>query len=113
MGTSPEEWLQCIGKNIKSRRVARGFTQEKLSELLNVEPKTVKRHEKGKGITLQMIPAYAAVLECSPVELLFKNVDISDPVFRESFIIKDCHEEAQAMLVGILEHSIGLMKLKM
>ena len=111
MGALPEEWIQCIGNNIKRRREERGLTQEKLSELLYVAPRTVKRHEKGEGLTLEMIPAYAAVLNCSPVELMFVNVEVNDPVFRAFVKIKGFSEEAQARFLSIVEQSIGLMQM--
>lgn len=111
MGASPDKWSQCIGKNIRDRRVGKGLTQEALSSLMYVDVKTVKRHEKGQGLTLNMIPAYAAALNCSIMDLMFANVDISDPVYGVFARIKGHSEEEQKQLVGIIAQWLDMMEL--
>ena len=108
MGASPDIWSQCIGKNIRDRRVSKGLTQEALSDLMYVDVKTVKRHEKGIGLTLNMIQAYAAALKCSRVDLMFANVEISDPVYGLLTRIKGYSEEDQKKLVGIIIQCLDL-----
>lgn len=108
MGASPDKWSQCIGKNIRDRRVSRDLTQEALSDLMYVDVKTVKRHEKGQGLTLNMIPAYAAALNCSLVDLVFTNVEISDPVYGVFARIKGCSEEDQKRIVDIIVQCLDM-----
>lgn len=110
MGASPDNWLQRIGKNIRDRRVGRGLTQEALSALMYVDVKTVKRHEKGQGLTLNMIPAYAAALDCSLMDLMFANVDISDPVFGLFARIKGYSDEEQKQIIGIIVQWLDMME---
>ena len=108
MEASPEDWSKYIGKNIRDRRVSQGMTQEALSALVYVDVKTVKRHEKGIGLTLNMIPAYAYALNCSRVDLMFANVEINDPVYRVLGTIKSLSEEDQKRIVGIIIQCMGL-----
>ncbi len=110
MEASPDNWSKCIGKNIRDRRVGRGLTQEALSELMYVDVKTVKRHEKGKGLTLNMISAYAAALNCSRVDLMFANVEISDPVYGVLSRIKGYSEEEQKQFAGIIVQWLDMME---
>lgn len=112
MGASPEKWSQCIGKNIRDRRVGRGLTQEALSALMYVDVKTVKRHEKGQGLTLNMIPAYAATLNCTLMDLMFANVDISDPVFGVFARIKGYSVEEQEQITGFIVQWLDMMEQK-
>lgn len=108
MEASPEDWSKCIGKNIRDKRVSKGLTQEALSDLMYVDVKTIKRHEKGIGLTLNMIPAYAVALNCSRVDLMFANVEITDPVYRVLGKIKSFSEEDQKKIVGIIVQCMGL-----
>ena len=110
MGASPEEWLQCIGKNIRKRRTERGLTQEKLSESLHTEPRTIRRHEKGQGLSFDWLPAYADVLKCSTAELMFENTEIKDPVLRAFLKIKGCPQEVQVRIMDVIDNCFALMK---
>ena len=108
MEASPEDWSKSIGKNIRDKRVSKGMTQEALSALMYEDVRTVKRHENGIGLTLNMIPAYAAALNCSRVDLMFANVEINDPVYRVLGKIKSFSEEDQKRIVGIIVQCLGL-----
>ena len=109
---STDEWLCSIGYNIKIRRESKHLSQEKLGEMMNVSDKTIKRHEKGKCLTFDIIPVYAAALGCTPEELLLSKVNCEDPVIRACFRIKDEPEKVQRLLLGNLENSFNLLKLK-
>ena len=60
-----------MNTRIKTLRIKRGLTQEKLAELVGKDAQTVRRHENGKRWpSLKDFYKYAEVLECHPAELL-------------------------------------------
>jgi transcriptional regulator with XRE-family HTH domain len=40
--------LGALGANVRRERIARGLTQEKLAELVEVNPRTIQKIEAGK-----------------------------------------------------------------
>lgn len=58
--------LGAFGANVRRERVARGFTQEKLAELMEVNPRTIQKIEAGKlNILLTTTQRLQAALGCS------------------------------------------------
>jgi len=58
--------LATFGANVRRERVARGLTQEKLAELMDVNPRTVQKIEAGKlNILLTTILRLQKALGCS------------------------------------------------
>jgi transcriptional regulator with XRE-family HTH domain len=58
--------LAVFGANVRRERVARGITQERLAELMDVNPRTVQKIEAGKlNILLTTIWRLQAALGCS------------------------------------------------
>jgi len=40
--------LGALGANVRRERIARGLTQEKLAELVEINPRTIQKIEAGK-----------------------------------------------------------------
>jgi transcriptional regulator with XRE-family HTH domain len=58
--------LAVFGANVRRERVARGLTQEKLAELMDVNSRTVQKIEAGKlNILLTTILRLQKALGCS------------------------------------------------
>jgi transcriptional regulator with XRE-family HTH domain len=58
--------LAAFGANVRRERVARGLTQEKLAELMEVNPRTIQKIEAGKlNILLTTIQRLQKALNCS------------------------------------------------
>ncbi len=58
--------LATFGANVRRERVARGITQEKLAELMEVNPRTIQKIEAGKlNILLTTIQRLQKALDCS------------------------------------------------
>lgn len=51
-----------IGGRIHTFRRMRGITQEKLAQLVHLDPGQVSRHERGFGLTIDVLPLYADAL---------------------------------------------------
>lgn len=55
-----------FGANVRRERVARGITQERLAEMMDINPRTVQKIEAGKlNILLTTIRRLQAALDCS------------------------------------------------
>ncbi len=62
---------KTIGERIAQRRKALGFKQAQFAELVNVEPETISRVERGASIpSLQSLIGYAYALNAEVVDLL-------------------------------------------
>lgn len=62
---------KLIGKRIKSERVKRGMTQEKLAEKLDVSIGYVSQVERGiTKISLDLLGAISSILECDLAPLV-------------------------------------------
>ncbi len=112
MGISTDEWLCSIGSNIRIRRELKHLTQEELSDMVHVSDVTIRRHERGKNLSFEIIPLYAAALECTPEELILSKVNCDDPVIRACLRIKDEPEEVQKLLLGNLENNFEMLRIR-
>jgi transcriptional regulator with XRE-family HTH domain len=62
---------KTIGERIARRRKALGFKQAQFAELVNVEPETISRVERGASIpSLQSLISYADALNTELIDLL-------------------------------------------
>lgn len=59
-----------MGKKIKERRIAKGYTQEQLGKLLNVSTQAVSKWERGGMPDIELLPDIADALEIS-IDALF------------------------------------------
>ena len=68
-----------VGKRIKKARLEKHYTQEKLSEMLNVSVEHLSRIENGGyRPSLGLIEKISDILETDESFLMFGNHDISD-----------------------------------
>lgn len=79
-----------VGKQIAMLRKERGFTGEKLAELLDVSPQAVSKWENGRCLPeTTLLPDLAKVLECSIDSLLLP---------RELFILEAIYTDGQTYI---------------
>ena len=68
-----------LGRNLRALRIARGLTQEKLAEQLNVTPRYLAGIERGeRNLTLDSIESLAVQLEVAALSLLTGTVSEQD-----------------------------------
>ena len=75
-----------IGNKIKAARLAKGYTQEELGNLIGVQKSAVAKYEKGRVVNIKrsVLAKISKVLDIPPVELVS---DIEDkPVETANFL---------------------------
>lgn len=100
--------FKAIGQRIKIARIRKKFTQDTVSEIINITPSHMSNIETGKSsVSLQTLIAIANVLGVSIDELLCDTVLDSKVVFEKelSDILKDCNEYEIRVLVDIVKAS--------
>lgn len=103
--------LAIIGKFIKERRKAKGYTQSELAEKLNVSEKTISKWECGNGFpdTSLMLPL-CEKLEITANELLsgkmLSNEEYKDRAEKNLIELKDRNEKSTRHLLS-LEWVVG------
>ncbi len=74
-----ESLKRRLGRNLRALRIARGLTQEKLAEELNVTPRYLAGIERGeRNLTLDSIESLAVQLEVAALSLLVGTVSEQD-----------------------------------
>ena len=94
-----------IGQRIKQKRIEKGFTQEKLAELVGIGPSHMSHLESGKTVaSMDVFIALCNVLECSADELLCREVAVDKPLRNNwlTELIKDCDLTETKILSDIL-----------
>lgn len=82
-----------IGRRIKQKRIERGFTQEKLSELIGIGPSHMSHIEGGTTVpSFEVFVTLLNVLDCSADELLCREIKAGKPVCDNwlTTLIEDC-----------------------
>lgn len=82
-----------IGQRIKTKRIEKGLTQEKLSEAIGVGPSHMSHIESGSTVpSFEVFIAILNALDCSADELLCREVTASKPLLNSwlSDIVADC-----------------------
>ncbi len=85
-----------IGSRIRTVRLAKNMTQEKLAEAVQVGTTHISHIETGNTIpSLKTFLAIVNVLDCSADELLCREVDQARPIFTSwlSELVEDCSEQ--------------------
>lgn len=76
MSTEGYETYLTIGQNIRKYRLAKGLSQEKLSEMVSANPKFIDHVERvERNISMKKIIRIAKVLEIEPIDLFRKLED--------------------------------------
>lgn len=82
-----------VGQRIKEKRIERGLTQEKLSELVGIGPSHMSHIESGSTVpSFEVFVSIINALDCSADELLCREVAAAKPLLNSwlSDIISDC-----------------------
>ena len=75
-----DELMKSIGRRIAEVRKAKGLTQERLAELVELEPTTVSRQETGhRAISLSTLARIAGVLGVGVGDLLDSVRPLPEP----------------------------------
>lgn len=79
---------EILGRNIKIARVCKGITQEKLAELVGVQPSTLRQTEAGKYfVKAETLQYLCEALEINPTRLFsLKNITGSE---EEKFLFEN------------------------
>lgn len=94
-----------IGQRIKQKRIEKGYTQEKLSELIGVGASHMSHIESGKTVpSMEVFISLCNVLECSSDELLCRELSCAKPLMNHwlSALIADCDDTETKILTDIL-----------
>lgn len=94
-----------IGQRIKQNRIKKGFTQEKLAELVGIGPSHMSHLESGKTVaSMDVFIALCNVLECSADELLCREIVTAKPMMDcwLSELVSDCDAAETKILTDIL-----------
>ena len=94
-----------IGQRIKEKRIEKGLTQEKLSELVNIGPSHMSHIESGSTVpSFEVFISILNALNCSADELLCREVAAAKPLLNSwlSDIIEDCDPTETKILSDIV-----------
>lgn len=90
--------IQLFGKRIKELRKRQGLTQEKLSEIMEVDPKTINRLENGYSfITYENLEKLASALNVE-IKDFFDFQHLNNKETLQKYIIKTTKELPTAKL---------------
>ena len=94
-----------VGQRIKEKRIERGLTQEKLSELVGIGPSHMSHIESGSTVpSFEVFISILNALNCSADELLCREVATAKPLLNSwlSDIIADCDNTETKILTDIV-----------
>jgi len=94
-----------IGQRIKQKRIEKGLTQEKLSELIGVGASHMSHLESGKTVpSMEVFITICNVLECSADELLCREISTAKPILHNwlTELIGDCDSTETKILTDVL-----------
>lgn len=94
-----------IGQRIKQKRIEKGLTQEKLSELIGVGPSHMSHIESGSTVpSFDVFVSILNALDCSADELLCREATVSKPILNSwlSALVADCDNTETKILSDIL-----------
>ncbi len=106
-----------IGLRIKHARNEKGFTQEKLADMLNISRIQVAYIENGnRGISLELMVDIANALDVPVGELLADNLSAADKIADSDlrYILLDCTTQEESIITKtakalksiLLEHGV-------
>lgn len=99
-----------IGKRVREQRLKNKFTQEKLSELIDVSPSYISEIERGNSISsLQTIAKLSFVLKTSLDYLVF-GITITNSSYTFSEILKNIPEKNQKLYISLCENIANSLK---
>jgi XRE family transcriptional regulator, regulator of sulfur utilization len=105
-----------VGNRIRHYRKAADLTQEKLGELLSIDPSYIGRIERGEAnITLETVLKVAEALQISPYDLFRpskkqKNSEKNELVEKVTIMIMNLHIDDLKIVTRIVREAINLIK---
>lgn len=94
-----------IGQRIKAKRIEKGLTQDKLSELVGIGPSHMSHIEGGSTVpSFEVFVSILNVLDCSADELLCREIHAAK-VHRDNWLselIQDCDPTEAKILTDAL-----------
>lgn len=103
---------KLLGKRIKEIRKYKGFTQEKLSELVDIETGSLSGIESGRFFpSLHVLDKMSTVLEVELVEFFkFSTVDIPKNIDEElEDIIKNQNSQNKILIYKIVKSAFSVV----
>lgn len=94
-----------IGQRIKEKRMEKGFTQEKLSEMIGVGPSHMSHIESGSTVpSFEVFISILNVLGCSADALLCRETDAAKPLLHSwlSELVVDCDQTEVKIISDIV-----------
>lgn len=94
-----------IGQRIKSKRIEKGFTQEQLSEMVEIGPSHMSHIESGSTVpSFEVFISIINALGCSADEILCKEITAAKPILNSwlSELVADCDNTETKILSDIL-----------
>ncbi|MBQ8909442.1 MAG: helix-turn-helix transcriptional regulator [Oscillospiraceae bacterium] len=102
-----------IGQRIKAKRIKKGWTQEKLSEMIGVGPSHMSHIESGSTVpSFDVFLSILNALECSSDELLCREVQTSKPLLNSwlSELVADCDLTETKIISDIVKTTIQTLR---
>ena len=107
-----------LGKRIKAARVAAGFTQEKLAEIINLSSGHCAHVERGTSkVSLSAMVDIANALNTTPDKLLVDSIYNATPhlIVEAQAVFADCDPDEMYIILqvaDIIKKAIRIRKLK-
>jgi transcriptional regulator with XRE-family HTH domain len=103
---------KLLGKRIKEIRKCKGYTQEQLSEMIEIETGSLSGIESGRFFpSLHVLDKMSSVLNIELVEFFkFSTVDVPQNLDKElEDIIKNQNEQNKIMIYKILKSAFSVV----
>lgn len=94
-----------IGQRIKAKRIEKGFTQEQLSEMVNIGPSHMSHIESGSTVpSFDVFISILNALDCSADDLLCREATAAKPILNSwlSELVADCDSTETKILTDIV-----------
>jgi len=104
-----------IGKRIKEARKRKGYTQEALANAANLSLPHIGHIETGKTkLSLSALVTIANVLDTTPDNLLYDNVQLSVDLYDKEFkdLTSNCSPHEKQLLLEMVKQLISTMHSK-
>lgn len=109
-----------FAERLKKARMAKGFSQVRLSDLSGIPGKAIAKYETGVILPgLENLKKLAATLEVSADYFLFDHAlnvgipKVSDPeLYERYFVLESLQDEERAAAITVLESLMARQKLK-
>lgn len=104
MALTKDDYIK-IGKRIKQYRTEKGISQEKLSEMININYRHISNIETGRRYpSLEIIIAFANAFEVTADDLLVDTLDHSSSAVGKELhvLLQNCNHDEKEMLIRIL-----------